>query len=147
MGTAPSAQSFRDKFNSLTSAAKKRLLDVASRLRTEGGAAAPAAGARTSDRESLASSLLSDADSEDAGAIRTERVTTSERADERDVEPAALSADSVHLEDGVYTQEDSEAGTGAGYVPPSHVGDLNMGGAGGRKRWGRNTSGGEENNS
>ena len=121
--------SFRDKFNSLTSAAKKRLLTIAAKRKE-------APSKYDSDRTDLASGLLSDADSAETSIIGGGRgKTDSERAGERDVEPAALSASTAPLEDGVYTNDDDGAGqgTGSGYVPPSMVGDLHVGGSGGKK--------------
>ena len=123
--------SFRDKFNSLTSAAKKRLLTIAAKRKE----APPKYG---SERTDLASGLLSDADSAEASIIGGKDKRDSERVGERDVEPAALSADTTApLEDGVYTNDDDSAGqgTGSGYVPPSMVGDLHVGGSGGKKTW------------
>ena len=117
--------SFRDKFNSLTSAAKKRLLTIAAKRKE-------APSKYGSERTDLASGLLSD-DSAEPSVVAGSSRRDSERVGERDVEPAALSAETAPLEDGVYTNEDDSAGQGSGYVPPSMVGDLHVGGSGGKK--------------
>ena len=133
---------FRDKFNSLTAAAKKRLLTVATRLKTDG----PSAAAKKEynvERQDLASGLLSDdAGSEEVSVLGSAGGRrTSERVTERDVEPAALSArvEDGPADEGVYTQDEGEGGNGAGYVPPSMaVGDLNVQGK--KRIWGRKSS-------
>ena len=139
-GSGHPSASFRDKFNSLTSAAKKRLLTVATKLKAEGPS--PAAKKEYNvERQDLASGLLSDdAGSEEVSVLGSGGRRSSERVTERDVEPVALSArvEDGPVDDGVYTQEEGEGGNGTGYVPPSMVGDLNVSGK--KRIWGRKTS-------
>ena len=144
VGGSPSAHassaSFREKFNSLTSAAKKRLLTVATRLKPEPGASGAAKKEYNTERQDLASGLLSDeAGSAESSSLGVGGRRSSERVTERDVEPVALSGrvEDGPVDDGVYTQEEDGEGTGSGYVPPSSgTGDLKVT----KKIWGRHTA-------
>jgi len=144
-----SSASFRDRWNGLTSAAKKRLLTVAGMMRTT-----PATSSSTSLSSSsphdhplkgdLSSSLLSDSDPvldgpplrDDDSTLLTGSSRTSDTVRERDVTPAVR-----EIGEGVYIARDSEdtgdlseeSSSNSSYQPPNSS-ILNQAGP---RRWGK----------